>query len=326
MKTALLVALFPAASLAGTVVLEPVKDATLYQDPDADGQQALANGSGGFLFIGRTDQPPNPLSPTPSPVRGLLRRSLLKFEVSSAVPTEAIVLDAKLELTVTNIPRSITSDDRDATLHRVLADWAEGPSDPDDPEGIGAIVGDGEATWTHRISGTSAWATPGGDFVPDVSATEVVAENFTRYSWEGIGMLDDVRAWISGVAENHGWIMLGDESVPKTARRFNSRTNSTFPVTFRPSLTIDFLFPTEILASDSAAGRKRRSGIHDGRRPELFSRIGNRPGLVDGAASGGRRRIAEDRGCSPAGGRKPSFPPRRCIRLIPDPAKTLQKG
>ena len=71
MKTALLVALCPAVSLAGTVVLEPEKDATLYEDPDASEEQALANGSGEFLFIGRTDQIPNLLSPTPQPGAGI---------------------------------------------------------------------------------------------------------------------------------------------------------------------------------------------------------------------------------------------------------------
>ena len=53
-----------------TVRIGAVRDATLIEDPDG----ALANGSGPFLFAGRTGQRQNSI-----------RRGLLYFDVASAV-------------------------------------------------------------------------------------------------------------------------------------------------------------------------------------------------------------------------------------------------
>ena len=38
-------------------------------------------------------------------------------------------------------------------------------------------------------------------------------------------MATDVEAWIANPDENFGWMMIGDEQVDGTAKRFNSREN-----------------------------------------------------------------------------------------------------
>ena len=51
-------------------------------------------------------------------------------------------------------------------------------------------------------------------------------------------MVSDVQSWVDAPAGNHGWLLLGDETVLGAAKRFGSR-ESTF-VNERPVLTIEY--------------------------------------------------------------------------------------
>ena len=68
------------------------------------------------------------------------------------------------------------------------------------------------------------WGTNGGDFAPAISASTTVGAPGLFYSWSSPAMIADVQAWLDSPADNHGWILRGDEGSQSTARRFESRT------------------------------------------------------------------------------------------------------
>src|SRR5688572_17517096 len=131
--------LSPAAG-ADTLTLAPLRDATLYESATG----ALANGSGDHLFAGRI-------------ATGARRRALLFFDLAGQLPAGATIQSVALQLQLTRT----NSGSLPSSLHRVLASWAEGPTDPGGEEGEGAAAQDGDVTWTHRLRPSSAWATPG---------------------------------------------------------------------------------------------------------------------------------------------------------------------
>ena len=53
-------------------------------------------------------------------------------------------------------------------------------------------------------------------------------------------MVNDVQAWIDGTAGHFGWILIGNESSLRSAKRFNSRNSSTLGprlvVTYTPPI------------------------------------------------------------------------------------------
>ena len=66
----------------------------------------------------------------------------------------------------------------------------------------------------------------GGDFSPDASAAAAVA-GIGSYTWASTSQLvADVQNWLDDPAANFGWLVLGDESKSKTAKRFNSKDNA----------------------------------------------------------------------------------------------------
>jgi hypothetical protein len=51
-------------------------------------------------------------------------------------------------------------------------------------------------------------------------------------------MVHDVRLWNQAPGVNHGWIVIGDETMPQTAKSIASRENP--DVALRPRLRIEF--------------------------------------------------------------------------------------
>src|SRR3972149_3608603 len=66
---------------AATANLSPIRDNTLYQYVDADGDRS--NGAGTRFFAGRTDQ-------------GRLRRGVLAFDVAGSIPAGSTITRASL--------------------------------------------------------------------------------------------------------------------------------------------------------------------------------------------------------------------------------------
>ena len=121
-----------------------------------------------------------------------------------------------------------------------MSDWGEGSSDAGGQEGKGTTAATGDATWVHSFYDTHTWSTVGGDFEADASASRSVSAAGS-YTWSSAGMVADVQARLETPATDFGWMIRGDESASKTAKRFDSRQHST--VANRPLLTIEFDLP-----------------------------------------------------------------------------------
>src|SRR5437660_1104037 len=80
--------------------------------------------------------------------------------------------------------------------------------------------------------------TPGGDFAATVSGSKQVGGAGTSPSWTGAGLVTDVQGWLANSATNFGWIVVGNESAPGTAKEFASRENPT--TTTRPTLLVNY--------------------------------------------------------------------------------------
>lgn len=202
---------------AATVTLNTTADATLYDSPTG----SIANGAGQHAFIGRNSS-------------GNTRRTLLSFDIAAALPPDAIITGITLTLNVS----SSSGGPRDASLHRLLENWSEGPSDPAGSEGGGAASTAADATWLHRSYDTLFWSTPGGTFEPIPSASTITPE-LGLFSFSSTQMIADVQSWLDAPSANFGWIIRGDESTVGTAKRFDSRENP--DANLHPALTISFI-------------------------------------------------------------------------------------
>lgn len=223
---------------AGTVTLSASADNTLYQDVTG----SLSNGRGESFFAGNT-------------ALEELRRGLIRFDFSS-IPSGSTVTGVTLTLSCT---RSISLAEN-VSLHRSLQSWGEGASNALGEGGRGATAEPGDATWVHRFSDTLSWDTLGGDFESAASASTAVA-GIGAYTWSSNDMISDVQTWVNDASGNHGWFVLGAESVVGSAKRFASRENS--DLSLRPSLVVTYVIPGPgalgvFAAGAIAAGRRRR--------------------------------------------------------------------
>ena len=198
------------------------RDNTLYESS----QGSVSNGAGEHFFAGTNNL-------------GDQRRGLVHFDLAAAgVPATATVDSVHLTLTMS---RSQTTASQSVSLHRVSAAWGEGSSNAGDEEGMGAAAASGDATWTQRFVGGAAWTVPGGDFVAAPSATLQVG-GVAAYTWRSTpAMVGDLQTWVKQPAQNHGWIVIGNEATVRTAKRFASRSNSVAQT--RPSLTVYYKVP-----------------------------------------------------------------------------------
>jgi hypothetical protein len=201
--------------------LSPSKDNTLFEELDG----ALSNGAGPYFFVGSTAQASN-----------TLRRGLIKFDITSTIPSFATVVSATLHLNMSQT----AAGPQPVRLHRATADWGEGASNAGGQGGGGAPSLPGDATWVHRFFSTEFWSAAGGDFVITPSVTTTV-DAVGAYAWRDGGMLADIGGWLSAPATNFGWVVLGNETSLKTAKRFNSREHPT--PSARPALVITYTVP-----------------------------------------------------------------------------------
>jgi hypothetical protein len=215
---AFVLAMAPCDALGDTITLNPIKDNTLIDEPGSNRSNAL-----GSLYSGQT-----------GPQGGLTRlRCVLAFDVAGSVPAGSTINGATLLMRL----EQTSSLEQTHALHKVLADWGEGTSAGGGGQGGPATPGD--VTWVHRFYNTEFWATPGGDFVPSASATQIVgADSSTDYAWTSPQLAADVQAWLDAPATSFGWIMIGNEIDPNTTKKFYSR--ETPEPTIVPRLVIDF--------------------------------------------------------------------------------------
>jgi hypothetical protein len=215
--------LIPTQVIAQSVIiLGSQRDNTLYEDSLG----SVSNGSGEYFFSGKNSQ-------------NLSRRAVLAFEIAGNVPNGSIVTQVSLTLYLSRT----SSGDETISLYRVLSDWGEGASNAPGNEGSGTNAQPGDATWVHTFFDTSFWSTLGGDFLTSSSASTVVGDT-AFYTWSSPQMANDVQSWLENPSSNFGWILLGNENVGSTAKRFNSRENSNSAR--RPFLTLNYMLSTGI--------------------------------------------------------------------------------
>jgi hypothetical protein len=121
-------------------------------------------------------------------------------------------------------------------VHRLHADWGEGPSYASG--GSGAAAQPGDVTWVHSFYDEVRWPRPGGLFVRRPSARTDVA-GAGAWTWESTRQLvRDVRLWLAAPHKNFGWILIGDETTLRSTRSFASR-ELPFP-DLHPLLEVDY--------------------------------------------------------------------------------------
>ncbi|MEX0681552.1 MAG: DNRLRE domain-containing protein [Balneolales bacterium] len=208
----------------GQVEILSGRDNTLYESNAG----SLSNGAGEHLFAGRTSQASN-----------YRRRALLWFDVASAIPEGAEITHVTLQMNVSRAPMTTPEI---FYLHRVTADWGEGASHAGGEEGSGGEAESGDATWIHRFHDDLLWATPGGDYESEPSG-EAIIEGLGSYSWEATDTMNqDVQSWLDEPDDNSGWVVIGNEEVSQTSKRFDSRHHPT--ENNRPRLIVDYQIPT----------------------------------------------------------------------------------
>ncbi|ANM29387.1 hypothetical protein ABI59_06995 [Acidobacteria bacterium Mor1] len=214
-------AIVAAPALAETLVLNPVKDNTLFEE-----DPALSNGSGQHLFAGKIAFGPR-------------RRALLQFRLPSPAlfPAGAQVTDVRLRLAMskTIAPQVFV------TVHPLHRHWGEAGSDAPGAEGAGAQAMPGDATWRDTFFEISTWDRPGGDYEFFPIAWALVGEP-GFYTFEELpGMRREIMEAMLRPGRNFGWILIGDESSNATAKRFDSREHP--DPERRPQLIIEYTLP-----------------------------------------------------------------------------------
>ena len=230
----------PSLATATTINLNPSKDNTLYEFVVADGDRS--NGIGLHFFAGRTDQAEK-------------RRGVVAFNVAGSIPPGSTITSVSLSM---NMSRTLINTARTVELHKLLADWGEGTSDASGQEGQGIAATTNDATWRHRFYNTIFWTTPGGDFSGTVSASQSVGAP-GLYVWSSTQMVADVQSWLNNPATNFGWLLLGNEAVNDTTKRFDTRESTSPPV-----LTIEYAgatpTPTPTPGPIMLSGKGRKVG------------------------------------------------------------------
>lgn len=210
---------------AEEVTLEPSKDNTIYEE------DVLSNGAGIRLLSGKTGESGE----------FSWRRALIQFDVSSAIPSGAVIESVTLSLNVSKVPPGEATASRAFKLHLMMSDWGEGTSDALDAEGRGAVATNGDATWLNAFHPSTPWTFAGadGDFVFTASASTLIS-GLGVYTWSSEGLVADVQGWVDSPETNFGWIILGP-NVDQSARRFDSREHPT--QANRPKLAISYAVP-----------------------------------------------------------------------------------
>ncbi len=212
-----IIAVAPAA--ADVISLGASKDNTLYESATG----SLSNGAGPAMFVGRTSQG-----------TGSIRRAVLAFDVAGAIPAGAIIQGVTLKLhnTAANI------DDETLAFQRLITDWGEGSSIAGGSGGSGGPAEVGDATWLHTFFDADLWTTPGGDFDPVISAATTVGGPGS-YTWDSTTQLvDDVQLFLDDPAMNFGWILLGNENLSGTAKKFDAREG--LDPALQPVMTVNY--------------------------------------------------------------------------------------
>jgi hypothetical protein len=227
---ALLLLMFNVFAYADVLQVTPDKDNSIFEPGN------LSNGVGDDLFSGNSFQG-----------AGFdTKRALLHFDIST-IPSGSTINSVSLNL---NLNRSNRSGTILFSLHSVSQDWGEGLSNASVlGGGMGATSLNGDASWLCAFDDgaggcTTSWGSVGGDFNPVASQTLSITNVLGVHAFTtSAGLVADVQSWIDS-GNNFGWILIADEAVIASVKRFSSREDAV--VANRPQLTIDYTPPVPV--------------------------------------------------------------------------------
>ena len=149
-RRGLLIESLESRKLLATVSLTPTKDNTLFKT--MPGQ--VSNGAGSSVLVGINHYDHLPM------------RGLMGFDVAGSIPAGATINSVSLTVWVNDTfsPSSPTVE-----LHKLLADWGEGTSQPSGYMPPFGYATNNDATWTTSFYPNTDWSNPGGDFSTSVS-------------------------------------------------------------------------------------------------------------------------------------------------------------
>lgn len=214
-------------------------------------QVTLQEGSNGYAGTTDTtifrDASSNALGGTVAILAGATgssdRRGLLRFDLSS-IPQNAEVTNAVLTLRVDAQGSAAQASDV-FRIHPLLKDWGEGTAiagqSNGSGSGFGAAAGAGDATWQSNHHTQSTWTTAGGDFDAGSSAEAQIASQTLVFQSTAVAAA--VQQWVRDAASNFGWIIIGNESGARNARRF---TSSEGAQARRPQLQVTYQVPVSV--------------------------------------------------------------------------------
>jgi hypothetical protein len=263
---------------ADTTMVTASRDATIYNDVDFK-----ANGAGVYLFAGQ-----NALETT--------RRGLVYFDIAGNVPAGSTITSVAVMM---NLTQTIAGT-KEIGLHRILADWGTGLSDPPGGEGNGAFALENDCTWAYRFYSETTpelspmWASPGGDFSPVASVSTLVGSDFGTYTWVSTAAsVTDVQDWLDTPASNFGWMVINtDEVTPSTAKRFNSSENSSAAT--RPRIMITFDPPSATPCPADCAPKGGNDVVNIDDLLSVINDFGNAGGPCDNAPDNGDGTFGND--------------------------------
>lgn len=153
-------------------------------------------------------------------------RPIVRFDTAdvAAQLLDGTLVDTQLMLEIVDIGNNWSNSGSPISVHRMTMGWAEGNGMHTGLPGSAQDDGTGEgATWYCAVDadiannqadcGTQVWdhETPNSaelyPWADSPTATLTIdADQLGTVQWS---VVDDVRAFLSGAAANHGWIMLG---------------------------------------------------------------------------------------------------------------------
>ncbi len=206
---------------AGTITVAASHDGTLYESVT----NSESSGVGPTMFVGRILQSGQ-----------YLRRGLIQFDLTGALPTGAIIEDVQVAMRLSRLAPDLTQ--TTLSLHRTLQAWGEGTSNAGALGGLGTDATPGDVTWLANSYPDSLWNQPGGDFGSLPSASRLVTDLGPVVWPSNLQLVLDVQSWVDQPTANYGWTIVGDESQPGTAIRLDTREN--LDPLARPYLQINY--------------------------------------------------------------------------------------
>lgn len=218
-------ALMAAQLNAATISIGASQDAMIF-GTSANADTGNASGKGPALFAG-ADGSSNK------------KRSLLEFNVASAIPAGATITDVTLTLTIGQVAGSgggsggsgATITSRNYSLHDNLQQWGEGNSGSPTSTTLGGTGQgyarvNGDSTWDYAFYNSNpaqatTWAggQHGGNFAPINSGTLTITNGAANSSYSFLsttGLVADVQSWLDSPSTNFGWMLKSDTGITST--------------------------------------------------------------------------------------------------------------